>query len=284
MSCNRYHETRNYGTVRIRQEEKRQEEAEPAVGPVDEDKVAAAEANAATAKAERGSRARRAGPANTRAAASEGPWDVLMRQCPIMTIIWIWAPTRFLQASSCVSRPATRHPASAWFHHHLRLSSLEIEATAPEPWDCGMTFAVTCLKPTRPLLKWTVCSAPELKLPVNVRERQTVVPHRWCWMAHALDAGVASSRQGCYRSDSRNRALNKFFSIVVQAWRGALAPRDLVDASAGSLLLGVRPPRPRPGCCRSPRRDAALAALRSAGRPADASGSDRAAQAPRHAR
>ena len=70
-----------------------------------------------------------------------------------------WSPSS--RASSCVSRPtappskclAPPSPSAppAWRSKPL---------PHPRPWDCGTTFAVTCLKPTRPLLKWTVCSAP----------------------------------------------------------------------------------------------------------------------------
>ena len=70
------HETRNYGTVRIRQEEEQEGSRKPAVEPVDEDKVAAAEANAA-AKAESAETVL-AEPASEYQGRGEerGPWDV----------------------------------------------------------------------------------------------------------------------------------------------------------------------------------------------------------------
>lgn len=86
---------------------KSKKEAEPAVEPVDEDKVAAAEANAA-AKAESAETVL-AEPASEYQGRGEerGPWDVNDEDVPDYDDYLIWAPTTCPSsgASNCVSRP-----------------------------------------------------------------------------------------------------------------------------------------------------------------------------------
>ena len=101
---------------------KSKKEAEPAVEPVDEDKVAAEAANAA-AKAESAETVL-AEPSSEYQAAekSEARGTSTMRTCPIMTIIWISALLPALPPGHPAAHQGQpRHPASAWLHHHLRL-------------------------------------------------------------------------------------------------------------------------------------------------------------------
>ena len=128
---------------------KSKKEAEPAVEPVDEDKVAAAEANAA-AKAES---------AETVLASEyqgrgeeRGPWDVNDEDVPdyddYLDLGAYYLPfLRGIQLRIKANR-ATQQVLGSTIT--FGSSSLEIEAFA----------APKTLKPTRPLLKWTVCSAP----------------------------------------------------------------------------------------------------------------------------
>ena len=140
---------------------KSKKEAEPAVEPVDEDKVAAAEANAA-AKAESAETVL-AEPASEYQGRGEerGPWDVNDEDVPdyddYLDLGAYYLPfLRGIQLRIKANRATQQVLGST-----ITFGSSSLEPLPhPRPWDCGMTFAVTCLKPTRPLLKWTVCSAP----------------------------------------------------------------------------------------------------------------------------
>ena len=211
---------------------KSKKEAEPAVEPVDEDKVAAAEANAA-AKAESAETVL-AEPASEYQAAekSEARGTSMMRTCPIMTIIWIWAPTTCPSsgASNCVSRQP-RHPASAWFHHHLRLL---------QPGDRSLCRTQTLglwddvrgdlLEANKAASEVDGVFGTELKLPVNVKGGKTVNTRivgvdgpRW------MLRGIFSGKAAIDPDSPETEALNKFFAgIVVERGEEPLAPRDLI--------------------------------------------------------
>ncbi len=93
-----------------------------------------------------------------------------------------------------------------------------------------MTFAVTCLKPTRPLHKVDGVFGTELKLPVNVKGGKTVNTRivgvdgpRW------MLRGIFSGKAAIDPTARETEALNKFFAdIVVERGEEPLAPRDLI--------------------------------------------------------
>ena len=211
---------------------KSKKEAEPAVEPVDEDKVAAEAANAA-AKAESAETVL-AEPSSEYQAAekSEARGTSTMRTCPIMTIIWISAPTTCLPPG---------HPAAHQANRAIQQvlgstitfgsSSLEIEAfAAPKTLGLWDDVRGDLLEANKAASEVDGVFGTELKLPVNVKGGKTVNTRivgvdgpRW------MLRGIFSGKAAIDPDSPETEALNKFFAdIVVERGEEPLAPRDLI--------------------------------------------------------
>ena len=182
---------------------KSKKEAEPAVEPVDEDKVAAAEANAA-AKAESAETVL-AEPASEYQGRGEerGPWDVNDEDVPdyddYLDLGAYYLPfLRGIQLRIKANR-ATQQVLGSTIT--FGSSSLEIEAfAAPKTLGLWDDVRGDLLEANKAASEVDGVFGTELKLPVNVKGGKTVnTRNRWCGRP-ALDAAWHLLRQGCYRS------------------------------------------------------------------------------------
>lgn len=218
---------------------KSKKEAEPAVEPVDEDKVAAAEANAA-AKAESAETVL-AEPASEYQGRGEerGPWDVNDEDVPdyddYLDLGAYYLPfLRGIQLRIKANR-ATQQVLGSTIT--FGSSSLEIEAfAAPKTLGLWDDVRGDLLEANKAASEVDGVFGTELKLPVNVKGRQDREhAHRWCGRP-ALDAAWHLLRQGCYRSGQPgDRGAEQVLRRHRRrAWRGAFgAARSDPDASAG---------------------------------------------------
>lgn len=213
---------------------KSKKEAEPAVEPVDEDKVAAAEANAA-AKAESAETVL-AEPASEYQGRGEerGPWDVNDEDVPdyddYLDLGAYYLPfLRGIQLRIKANR-ATQQVLGSTIT--FGSSSLEIEAfAAPKTLGLWDDVRGDLLEANKAASEVDGVFGTELKLPVNVKGGKTVNtrivgvdgPR---WMLRGIFSGKAANDDG--NSDD-TEALNKYFAdIVVERGDEPLAPRDLI--------------------------------------------------------
>ena len=211
---------------------KSKKEAEPAVEPVDEDKVAAAEANAA-AKAESAETVL-AEPASEYQGRGEerGPWDVNDEDVPD------YDDYLDLGATTCLP---PGHPAAYQANRATQQvlgstitfgsSSLEIEAfAAPKTLGLWDDVRGDLLEANKAASEVDGVFGTELKLPVNVKGGKTVNTRivgvdgpRW------MLRGIFSGKAAIDPDSPETEALNKFFAgIVVERGEEPLAPRDLI--------------------------------------------------------
>lgn len=195
--------------------------------------MAAAEANAA-AKAESAETVL-AEPASEYQGRGEerGRGMSTMRTCPIMTIIWISAPTTCpsSRASSCASRPTAATQQVLGSTLTFGSSSLEIEAfAAPKTLGLWDDCRGDLLEANKAASEVDGVFGTELKLPVNVKGGKTVNTRivgvdgpRW------MLRGIFSGKAAIDPDSPETEALNKFFAdIVVERGEEPLAPRDLI--------------------------------------------------------
>ena len=174
---------------------KSKKEAEPAVEPVDEDKVAAEAANAA-AKAE--SAENRIGGTIQRIPGrgeERGPWDVNDEDVPdyddYLDLGATTCPSS--RASSCASRPTAPPSKSLGSTITFGSSSLEIEAfAAPKTLGLWDDVRGDLLEANKAASEVDGVFGTELKLPVNVKGGKTVTRASLVWTARA-GCCVASS-------------------------------------------------------------------------------------------
>ena len=212
---------------------KSKKEAEPAVEPVDEDKVAAAEANAA-AKAESAETVL-AEPASEYQGRGEerGPWDVNDEDVPdyddYLDLGAYYLP--FLQGIQLriKANRATQQVLGSTIT--FGSSSLEIEAfAAPKTLGLWDDVRGDLLEANKAASEVDGVFGTELKLPVNVKGGKTVNTRivgvdgpRW------MLRGIFSGKAAIDPDSPETEALNKFFAgIVVERGEEPLAPRDLI--------------------------------------------------------
>lgn len=212
---------------------KSKKEAEPAVEPVDEDKVAAAEANAA-AKAESAETVL-AEPASEYQGRGEerGPWDVNDEDVPdyddYLDLGAYYLPfLRGIQLRIKANR-ATQQVLGSTIT--FGSSSLEIEAfAAPKTLGLWDDVRGDLLEANKAASEVDGVFGTELKLPVNVKGGKTVNTRivgvdgpRW------MLRGIFSGKAAIDSDSPETEALNKFFAgIVVERGEEPLAPRDLI--------------------------------------------------------
>ena len=199
---------------------KSKKEAEPAVEPVDEDKVAAAEANAA-AKAESAETVL-AEPASEYQGRGEerGPWDVNDEDVPdyddYLDLGAYYLP--FLQGIQLriKANRATQQVLGSTIT--FGSSSLEIEAfAAPKTLGLWDDVRGDLLEANKAASEVDGVFGTELKLPVNVKGGKTV------------NTRIVSGKAAIDPDSPETEALNKFFAgIVVERGEEPLAPRDLI--------------------------------------------------------
>ena len=212
---------------------KSKKEAEPAVEPVDEDKVAAEAANAA-AKAESAETVL-AEPASEYQGRGEerGPWDVNDEDVPdyddYLDLGAYYLPfLRGIQLRIKANR-ATQQVLGSTIT--FGSSSLEIEAfAAPKTLGLWDDVRGDLLEANKAASEVDGVFGTELKLPVNVKGGKTVNTRivgvdgpRW------MLRGIFSGKAAIDPDSPETEALNKFFAgIVVERGEEPLAPRDLI--------------------------------------------------------
>ena len=216
---------------------KSKKEAEPAVEPVDEDKVAAEAANAA-AKAESAETVLAEPSSEYQGRGEErGPWDVNDEDVPdyddYLDLGAYYLP--FLQGIQLRIKANRAIQQVLGSTITFGSSSLEIEAfAAPKTLGLWDDVRGDLLEANKAASEVDGVFGTELKLPVNVKGGKTVNTRivgvdgpRW------MLRGIFSGKAAIDPDSPETEALNKFFAdIVVERGEEPLAPRD-PDASAG---------------------------------------------------
>ncbi|MFQ9231937.1 MAG: DUF3710 domain-containing protein [Bifidobacterium longum] len=212
---------------------KSKKEAEPAIEPVDEDKVAAEAANAA-AKAESAETVL-AEPSSEYVGRGEerGPWDVNDEEVPdyddYLDLGAYYLPFMQNIELRIKANRATQQVLGSTITYGK--SSLEIEAfAAPKTLGLWDDVRADLIEANKAASEVEGVFGTELKLPVNVKGGKTVNtrivgvdgPR---WMLRGIFSGVAATDP----DSPETEALNKFFAdIVVERGEEPLAPRDLI--------------------------------------------------------
>ena len=212
---------------------KDKKETEPAVEPVDEDKVAAEAANAA-AKAESAETVL-AEPSSEYVGRGEerGPWDVNDEEVPdyddYLDLGAYYLPFMQNIELRIKANRATQQVLGSTITYGK--SSLEIEAfAAPKTLGLWDDVRADLIEANKAASEVEGVFGTELKLPVNVKGGKTVNtrivgvdgPR---WMLRGIFSGVAATDP----DSPETEALNKFFAdIVVERGEEPLAPRDLI--------------------------------------------------------
>ena len=212
---------------------KSKKEAEPAVEPVDEDKVAAEAANAA-AKAESAETVLAEPSSEYQGRGEErGPWDVNDEDVPdyddYLDLGAYYLP--FLQGIQLRIKANRAIQQVLGSTITFGSSSLEIEAfAAPKTLGLWDDVRGDLLEANKAASEVDGVFGTELKLPVNVKGGKTVNTRivgvdgpRW------MLRGIFSGKAAIDPDSPETEALNKFFAdIVVERGEEPLAPRDLI--------------------------------------------------------
>ena len=212
---------------------KDKKETEPAVEPVDEDKVAAEAANAA-AKAESAETVLTE-PSSEYVGRGEerGPWDVNDEEVPdyddYLDLGAYYLPFMQNIELRIKANRATQQVLGSTITYGK--SSLEIEAfAAPKTLGLWDDVRADLIEANKAASEVEGVFGTELKLPVNVKGGKTVNTRivgvdgpRW------MLRGIFSGKAAIDPDSPETEALNKFFAgIVVERGEEPLAPRDLI--------------------------------------------------------